>query len=144
MPAMWDNLTLSAAGVIYRAKEEARRFGQSEADTEHLLLGLLALRTNVACAIITRLGVDLDVLQGDIETGAESGEALLPVWKLDFSEAAQMALALAEQEAGENNAGEIGTEHILLGLVREEEGAAGRLLAEHGVTLERVRAEIGK
>lgn len=138
------NFTERVRKVFSMARQEALRLGHEYVGTEHLLLGLLKEGEGVAAAALQNLSVDLDEVEHQIErtvlTG-KPGQAIGP--DIPYTSRAQKALQLAMQEAREIlHHSYVGTEHILLGLIREEKGIAGQTLIQNGVTLEAVRTEI--
>ncbi len=126
------------------AQKEAERFNHPYIGTEHLLLGLIALGEGVAVSVLERLGVDLDVLRLEVEKSVGQGPATQTAGALPMTPRAKKVLALAAGEAQALNHGYIGTEHILLGLLREEEGVAARVMRNLNVDLERARREVLK
>jgi ATP-dependent Clp protease ATP-binding subunit ClpC len=139
---MFNRFTERARKVLVLAKEEARRFNHDYIGTEHILLGLVREGEGVACAVLQNLGIDLDRLRMEIEKLIPSGSATSVVGDIPFTPRAKKALELAAEEARALGHNYIGTEHILLGLIREGEGLASQVLYGLGVDLERIRQEI--
>src|SRR5690606_18677610 len=110
--------------------------------TEHILLGLIREGEGVAAAVLTNLGVDLEDIQQKIEETVKKGKAAAATGpELPYTSRAKKVLELAMMEARELNHSYVGTEHLLLGLLREEKGIAAQVLTDAGVTLEQARAE---
>lgn len=133
------HLTERARKAVVHGEEEAWQRGWRNVRTEHLLLGMIWERDNVAAVILRHLGVDLDALKNEIDNTSPSDE---PDDVPDTSAAA--CVDLAHDEARELNNNYIGTEHLLLGLIREPHGLGGRILRDSGVTLDDARREVGR
>ncbi|MEN3013203.1 MAG: ATP-dependent Clp protease ATP-binding subunit [Endomicrobiia bacterium] len=131
-----------AQKVILIAQEEARRLNHDYVGTEHLLLGLVSIGEGLAVQILINLGVDLRKIKSEIEKIVQPDENVMVLGEIPFSPRAKKVLEYAVEEA--NNMGHIyvGTEHILLGLLREKDGVAARVLEYLGVTYEDVQSEI--
>lgn len=138
---MWQRFTERARKVIFYAQEEAHRLGESQVSTEHLLLGLVRESDSVAARILDRLGVSLQRIRNEIERYATRGDAR-PSQEMSLTSRAKRVIDLAYDEARQLNNNYIGTEHLLLGLIREGEGLAARVLHKLGVDLERARREV--
>jgi ATP-dependent Clp protease ATP-binding subunit ClpC len=124
------------------AREEAARLHHEYVGTEHILLGLIREGEGVAAAVLTNLSVDLEEVQQKIEETVKKGKASsAPGPDLPYTSRAKKVLELAMTEARELNHSYVGTEHLLLGLLREEKGIAAQVLTDAGVTLEQSRAE---
>jgi ATP-dependent Clp protease ATP-binding subunit ClpC len=124
------------------AREEAARLHHEYVGTEHILLGLIREGEGVAAAVLTNLNVDLDEVQQKIEETVKKGKAPAPEGPdLPYTSRAKKVLELAMSEARELNHSYVGTEHLLLGLLREEKGIAAQVLNDAGVSLEQARAE---
>ncbi len=139
---MFNRFTERARKVLVLAKEEARRFNHDYIGTEHILLGLVREGEGVACAVLQNLGADLDRLRMEIEKLISPGSATSVVGDIPFTPRAKKALELAAEEARSLGHNYIGTEHILLGLIREGEGLANQVLYGMGIDLGRVKDEI--
>ncbi|MCD6228800.1 MAG: ATP-dependent Clp protease ATP-binding subunit [Candidatus Omnitrophica bacterium] len=139
---MFNRFTERARKVLVLAKEEARRFNHDYIGTEHILLGLIREGEGVACAVLQNLGIDLDRLRREVEKLVAPGSAQAVIGDIPFTPRAKKALEIAAEEARNLGHNYIGTEHILLGLIREGEGVASQILYGLGIDLERVRAEI--
>ncbi|HLB54729.1 MAG TPA: Clp protease N-terminal domain-containing protein, partial [Gemmatimonadales bacterium] len=136
------NFTDRVRKVLQMAREEAARLHHEYVGTEHILLGLIREGEGVAAAVLTNLNVDLDDIQQKIEETVKKGKAAAqPGPDLPYTSRAKKVLELAMTEARELNHSYVGTEHLLLGLLREEKGIAAQVLSDAGVTLEQSRAE---
>jgi ATP-dependent Clp protease ATP-binding subunit ClpC len=127
--------------VVFFAQEEAGRLGENYVSTEHLLLGLVRENDSVAARILDRMGVSLSRIKSEIERQVSRGDGRLGQ-DMQLTPRAKRVIDLAYDEARQLNNNYIGTEHLLLGLIREAEGLAGRVLAKLGVDLERTRREV--
>jgi ATP-dependent Clp protease ATP-binding subunit ClpC len=136
------NFTDRVRKVLQMAREEAARLHHEYVGTEHILLGLIREGEGVAAAVLTNLNVDLDDIQQKIEETVKKGKAAAaPGPDLPYTSRAKKVLELAMTEARELNHSYVGTEHLLLGLLREEKGIAAQVLTDAGVSLEQSRAE---
>ncbi|HRJ27178.1 MAG TPA: ATP-dependent Clp protease ATP-binding subunit [Fimbriimonadaceae bacterium] len=138
---MWQRFTERARKVVFYAQEEAQKFGEGYVSTEHLLLGLVRESDSVAARVLDRLGVSLSRIRSEIEKQLPRGDAR-PSQEMTLTPRAKRVIDLAYDEARNLNNNYIGTEHLLLGLIREGDGLAGRVLAKLGVELERARREV--
>jgi len=138
---MWQRFTERARRVIFFAQEEAGRLGENFVTTEHLLLGLVRENDSVAARILERMGVSLNRIRSEIERQVTRGDGRLGQ-DMQLTPRAKRVIDLAYDEARQLNNNYIGTEHLLLGLIREGEGLAARVLAKLGVDLERTRREV--
>ena len=139
---MFERFTDKARQAVVLAQEEARRLGHPEVGTEHLLLGLLAVYGDSAASrTLTGLGIPLDELRSEVEKRIGRGEGA-PGGHLPFATQNKKVLELSLREALQLGHNYIGTEHILLGLVRESESGAAQVLAGRGADLDRVRQEV--
>ena len=138
---MWQRFTERARRVVFFAQEEAGRLGENYVSTEHLLLGLVRENDSVAARILDRIGVSLGRVRSEIERQVARGDGRLGQ-DMQLTPRAKRVIDLAYDEARQLNNNYIGTEHLLLGLIREGEGLAGRILAKLGVDLERTRREV--
>ena len=139
-----NNFTPRAQQVLQLAKKEADRFNRGYVGTEHLLLGLIALGQGVAVNVLSRLGINLESVRLEVEKAVGAGPETKTAGNLPFTPRVKKVLALAGSEARALNHSYIGTEHILLGLLREGEGVASRVLRNLNVDLEKTRTEIMK
>jgi ATP-dependent Clp protease ATP-binding subunit ClpC len=137
-----ENFTPRAQRVLHLARKEAEQFNHNYVGTEHILLGLVALGNGVAVSALQSLGVDLQGLRMEVEKAVGTGADTKTAGNIPFTPRAKKVLALATSEARSLNHSYVGTEHILLGLLREGEGIAARVLENMGVDLEEAREEI--
>src|SRR5262245_29554532 len=136
------NFTDRVRKVLQMAREEAARLHHEYVGTEHILLGLIREGEGVAAAVLTNLNVDLEEIQQKIEETVKKGKAAAAAGPdLPYTSRAKKVLELAMSEARELNHSYVGTEHLLLGLLREEKGIATQVLTDAGVNLEQARAE---
>ena len=136
------NFTERVRKVLAMAREEAARLHHEYVGTEHILLGLIREGEGVAAAVLQNLNVDLDEIQQKIEETVKKGKASQATGPdLPYTSRAKKVLELAMGEARELNHSYVGTEHLLLGLLREEKGIAAQVLTDAGVNLEAARAE---
>ncbi len=138
---MWQRFTERARKVVFFAQEEAQRFGEGYVSTEHLLLGLVREADSVAARVLDRMGISLNRLRTEVERQLPRGETRSQQ-DMQLTPRAKRVIDLAYDEARQLNNNYIGTEHLLLGLIREGEGLAGRVLAKLSVDLERTRKEV--
>jgi ATP-dependent Clp protease ATP-binding subunit ClpC len=136
------NFTERVRKVLAMAREEAARLHHEYVGTEHILLGLIREGEGVAAAVLQNLSVDLEEVQQKIEDTVKKGKAAQTTGPdLPYTSRAKKVLELAMGEARELNHSYVGTEHLLLGLLREEKGIAAQVLTDAGVHLEAARAE---
>jgi len=136
------NFTDRVRKVLQMAREEAARLHHEYVGTEHILLGLIREGEGVAAAVLANLSVDLEEIQQKIEDSVKKGKAAAAAGPdLPYTSRAKKVLELAMSEARELNHSYVGTEHLLLGLLREEKGIAAQVLTDVGVNLEQARAE---
>ncbi|MDP1860444.1 MAG: ATP-dependent Clp protease ATP-binding subunit [Gemmatimonadaceae bacterium] len=136
------NFTERVRKVLQMAREEAQRLHHEYVGTEHILLGLIREGEGVAAAVLQNLNVDLDEIQQKIEETVKKGKAAQTTGPdLPYTSRAKKVLELAMSEARELNHSYVGTEHLLLGLLREEKGIAASVLTDAGVNLDAARAE---
>ena len=138
---MWQRFTERARKVVFYAQEEAQKFGEGYVSTEHLLLGLVRESDSVAARVLERLGVSLTRIRAEVEKQLPKGETGRSQ-DMSLTPRAKRVIDLAYDEARNINNNYIGTEHLLLGLIREGDGLAGRVLAKLGVELDRTRREV--
>src|ERR1051326_2751156 len=133
------NFTDRVRKVLQMAREEAARLHHEYVGTEHILLGLIREGEGVAAAVLTNLNVDLEEIQQKIEETVKKGKAPAAAGPdLPYTSRAKKVLELAMSEARELNHSYVGTEHLLLGLLREEKGIAAQVLTDAGVNLKKV------
>src|SRR5436309_1174331 len=141
MADRFDRFTVRARKVLTLAQEEAQRLQHNYIGTEHLLLGLVREGEGLAAKVLTTLDVDLDTLRDRVESIIGRGKHVV-LGEVGLTPRAKKVIELAVDEAKWLNHNYIGTEHILLGLIREGEGIAAGVLEDLGVSLKRVRQEV--
>ncbi|MDR0994189.1 MAG: ATP-dependent Clp protease ATP-binding subunit [Verrucomicrobiota bacterium] len=139
-----NQFTPRAQQALQLARQEADRFNHGYIGTEHLLLGLIALGEGVAVTVLRRMGLDLDSVRMEVEKAVGVGSDMKTVGHVPYTPRVKKVLALAGTEARAMNVEFIGTEHILLGLLREGEGVAARVLGNLHVDIEKTRNEVMK
>src|SRR3954447_6764275 len=139
-----NNFTPRAQQVLALARKEADRFNHNYVGTEHLLLGLIKLGQGVAVNVLQKMGMDLETVRMEVEKHVGSHPETKMVGNIPYTPRVKKVLALAGKEAKALNHSYVGTEHILLGLLREGEGVAARVLKSLEVDIERTRNEILK
>lgn len=139
---MYERFTERARKVVLFAREEAARLNHDYIGTEHLLLGLLRVGEGVAAEALRSLGVELETIRQEVEKEVQPGPAQLTMGEIPFTPRSKKALELSMDEARSMGHNYIGTEHMLLGIIREEEGVAARVLQNLGVDLKKVREVI--
>ncbi len=139
---MFNRFTERARKVIVYAKEEARRFNHDYIGTEHLLLGLVREGEGVAAAVLQKLGLDLETIRIEVEKLVQPGPQTQVLGDIPFTPRSKKALELSAEEARALGHNYIGTEHLLLGLVKEGEGMAYRVLLNLGLDLGKLRNEV--
>ncbi|MBB5352325.1 ATP-dependent Clp protease ATP-binding subunit ClpC [Haloferula luteola] len=137
-----NNFTPRAQQVLALARKEADRFNHSYVGTEHLLLGLIKLGQGVAVNVLERMGLDLETVRMEVEKEVGTGNGQKVTGTIPYTPRVKKVLALANKEAKALNHSYVGTEHILLGLLREGEGVAARVLRRMEVDIQRTRNEI--
>ena len=139
-----NNFTPRAQQVLALARKEADRFNHNFVGTEHLLLGLIKLGQGVAVNVLQKLGLDLDTVRMEVEKQVGTGPDQKMIGNIPYTPRVKKVLALAAKEAKALNHTYVGTEHILLGLLREGDGVAARVLKNLDVDIEQTRQEILK
>src|ERR1700722_17520977 len=139
-----NNFTPRAQQVLALARKEADRFNHNFVGTEHLLLGLIKLGQGVAVNVLQKLGLDLDTVRMEVEKQVGTGPDQKMIGNIPYTPRVKKVLALAAKEAKTLNHTYVGTEHILLGLLREGDGVAARVLKNLDVDIEQTRQEILK
>src|SRR5260370_21856515 len=142
--AMMNDFTPRAQQVLALASKEAERFNHNYVGTEHLLLGLIKLGQGVAVNVLQRMGLDLERVRMEVEKHVGSHPETNMIGNFPYTPRVKKVLALAGKEAKALNHSYVGTEHILLGLLREGEGVAARVLKNLEVDPARTRNEILK
>ncbi len=141
MPDRFDKFTERARKVLTLAQEEAQRFNHNYIGTEHLLLGLVREGDGVAAKVLANMGVELNKVRSAVEFIIGRGDRVV-MGEIGLTPRAKKVIELAVDEARRLNHHYIGTEHLLLGLVREGEGIAAGVLESLGVSLDKVRAQV--
>ncbi len=139
-----NNFTPRAQQVLALARKEADRFNHNYVGTEHVLLGLIKLGQGVAVNVLLKLGLDLETVRMQVEQQVGSGPETKMVGNIPYTPRVKKVLALASKEAKQLNHSYVGTEHILLGLLREGEGVAAQVLRNLDINLDKARNEILK
>ncbi|MCG8599484.1 MAG: ATP-dependent Clp protease ATP-binding subunit [Verrucomicrobiales bacterium] len=137
-----NNFTPRAQQVLALARKEADRFNHNYVGTEHLLLGLIKLGQGVAVNVLQKMNLDLETVRMEVEKQVGNGPETKMVGNIPYTPRVKKVLALAGKEAKALNHSYVGTEHILLGLLREGDGVAARVLKNLEVDIERTRNEI--
>jgi ornithine carbamoyltransferase len=135
---MWQRFTERARRVIFFAQEEAARYGENYVGTEHVLLGLIRESESVAARILDRMDIGLGRIRNDLEHQMTRGRGNLGQ-DMQLTPRAKRVIDLAYEEARQFNNDYVGTEHVLLGLIREGDGLAARVLIQLGATLDLAR-----
>jgi ATP-dependent Clp protease ATP-binding subunit ClpC len=134
--------TPRAQQALALARKEADRFHHNYVGPEHLLLGLINLGQGVATSVLQKAGLDLETVRNAVEKQVGTGPAAKPTGNIPYTPHVKQILALAQQEAQALNHSYVGTEHLLLGLLREDEGVAARVLKDLNVDPARCGIEI--
>src|SRR5258706_10583173 len=143
-PEPMRNFTPRAQQALALARREADRFNHNFVGTEHLLLGLIRLGQGVAVNVLQKLGLDLETVRMEVEKQVGVGPDQKMLGNIPYTPRVKKVLVLATKEARALNHTYVGTEHILLGLLREGDGVAARVLKNLGVNIEQTRQEILK
>ncbi len=139
-----SNFTPRAQQVLALARKEADRFNHNFVGTEHLLLGLIKLGQGVAVNVLQKMGLDLETVRMEVEKQSAAGPDQKQVGNIPYTPRVKKVLSLASKEAKALNHTYVGTEHILLGLLREGDGVAAKVLKGLDIDIEQVRQEILK
>ena len=139
-----NNFTPRAQQVLALSRKEADRFNHNYVGTEHLLLGLIKLGQGVAVNVLQKMGLDLETVRQEVEKQVGSGQENKMTGNIPYTPRVKKVLALAGKEAKALQHSYVGTEHILLGLLREGEGVAAQVLRNLEVDLDRTRNEVLK
>src|SRR6187401_268981 len=140
--AMFERFTDRARKVMALANQEAQRFNHEYIGTEHMLLGLVREGTGVGATVLKNLGIDLRQVGLEVEKLVKSGPDMVTMGKLPQTPRAKKVIEYAIEEARNLGHNYVGTEHLLLGLLREQEGVAAQVLMNLGLKLEDVREEV--
>jgi ATP-dependent Clp protease ATP-binding subunit ClpC len=144
MSTGFERFSEGARRVLTRAQVEAQRLGHSYIDTEHILLGIAGEESGVAPRVLSNMGMSTSKIQAAVEFVIGKGEKRASSGEVDLARRAKRAIEFAVDEARRLNSNYIGVEHLLLGLLRENEGVAFSVLESLGVTLERTREEVSR
>ncbi len=139
---MYERFTERARKTMQLANQEAQRFNHEYIGTEHVLLGLVKEGTGVAANVMKNLDIDLRKIRLEVEKLVQSGPEMITMGKLPQTPRAKKVIEFSMEEARNLNHNFVGTEHILLGLLREQEGVAAQVLMNLGLKLEEVREEV--
>ena len=139
---MFDRFTDRAKKVMTLARQEAQRLNHEYIGTEHILLGLIQEGSGVAANVLRNMNIDLEKIRHEIEKIVKAGGGIVTQSNLPFTPRAKKVLELSMEEAANLGHNYIGTEHLLLGLIKENEGIAAQVLMNLGVKLEDVREEV--
>ena len=139
---MFDRFTDRAKKVMNLARQEAQRFNHEYLGTEHILLGLVQEGSGVAANVLRQMTIDLSKIRSEVEKLVKTGPSMVTMGQLPFTPRAKKVLELSMEEASNLGHNYIGTEHLLLGLIKENEGIAAKVLTNLGVKLEEVREEV--
>jgi ATP-dependent Clp protease ATP-binding subunit ClpC len=139
-----NNFTPRAQQVLALARKEADRFNHNYVGTEHILLGLIKLGQGVAVNVLQKMGLDLETVRMEVEKQVGTGPDTKVTGNIPYTPRVKKVLALASKEAKALHHSYVGTEHILLGLLREGDGVAARVLKSLEVDIERARQEVLK
>src|SRR5258708_6297829 len=139
---MYERFTDRARKVMQLANQEAQRFNHEYIGTEHILLGLIQEGSGVAANVLKNLDINLRKVRQEVEKIVQSGPDMVTMGKLPQTPRAKLVISFAIEEARNLNHNYVGTEHLLLGLLREQEGVAAQVLMNLGLKLEKVRVEV--
>lgn len=140
---MWQRFSERARKVVFYAQEEAQKFGEGYVSTEHLLLGLMREKDNLACRCLTEMGVSTDRDRTEVQRQLPRGDPRT-TQDMTITPRAKRVIDLAYDEARNLTNNYIGTEHLLLGIVREGDGLGGRVLKKLGLELEACRQTVAR
>src|ERR1700683_1307042 len=139
---MYERFTDRARKVMQLANQEAQRFNHEYIGTEHILLGLVKEGSGVAANVLKNLEIDLRKIRLEVEKIVQSGPDMVTMGRLPQTPRAKNAIMFSIEEARKLNHNYVGTEHLLLGLLREQVGVAAQVLMNLGLNLEDVREEV--
>jgi len=139
---MYDRFTDRARKVMQLANEEAQRFNHEYIGTEHILLGLIKEGSGVAAIVLKNIGIDLQRTRNEVEKILHAGADVVAEGKLPQTPRAKQVIQYAMEEARSLNHDYVGTEHLLLGLIREEEGVASQVFKNLGLAVGAVRQDV--
>jgi ATP-dependent Clp protease ATP-binding subunit ClpC len=139
---MYERFTDRARKVLQLANQEAQRFNHAYLGTEHILLGLIREGSGIAANVLKNLDVDLRKIRLEVEKLVQSDPYMVTMGKLPQTPRAKKVIEYSMEEARNLNHHHIGTEHILLGLIRESEGTAAQVLLNSGLTAEAIMSDV--
>src|ERR1700726_1047972 len=139
---MYERFSDRAHKVLQLANQEAQRFNHEHIGTEHILLGLVKEGSGVAASALKNLNIDLRKIRLEVEKIVQAGPDMVTMGKLPQTPRAKKVIEYSIEEARNLNHNYVGTEHLLLGLLREQEGVAAKVLMNLGLKLEDVREEV--
>lgn len=139
---MFNRFTNRARQVVSLARSEADRFNHNYVGTEHLLLGLIKLGQGVAVNVLKKMGIDFEVVRNEVSKVVTPGPETKTVGEIPLTQRAKKVIEYAVEDAQKLNHSYVGTEHILLGLLREEDGIAAKILLNLNIDIDKVREEI--
>jgi ATP-dependent Clp protease ATP-binding subunit ClpA len=139
---MYERFTDRARKVLHLANEEAQRFNHDYIGTEHILLGLIKEGSGVAANVLKNLRVGLRRIRLEVERIVQPGPDMVSMGKQPMTPRAKKVVEYSKEEAGKLNHNYVGTEHLLLGLIREDGGVAGQVLLNLGLSVATIRDEI--
>lgn len=137
-----NNFTPRAQQALALARKEADKFNHNYIGTEHVLLGLIKLGQGVAVTVLEKMGLDLETVRTEIERQVGTGPEIKKTGDIPYTPRVKRVISLAGKEAKALNHSYVGTEHLLLGLLREEEGVAARVLRNLNLDTDQTRNEI--
>ena len=141
---MLDRSTDRTKKALKLAAQEANRLNHEYLGTEHILPGLVQEGSGVAANVLKNMAIDLNKIHTEVEKTVKTGPSKVTMGQLPFTPRAKKVLELSMEEASNLGHNHIGTEHLLLGLIKENEGIAAQVLLNPGVKLEDVRDEIAR
>jgi ATP-dependent Clp protease ATP-binding subunit ClpA len=139
LKAMYERFTDRARKVMQLANQEAKRLNHACIGPEHILLGLVSEGSGVAANVLKNMGIDLQKIRQEVEKNGQSGSAAVTKGRLPRTDQAKKVIEFSIDEARSLNHNYVGTEHLILGLLHEQEGVAAKALTNLGITLDEVR-----
>ncbi len=138
---MLEKFTEKAKRILFLARYEASQTGSKVIGTEHMLLGIIKENEDITAELFARSNINVELLRGELEARGPSRERTTTSVEIPFSDEVKRVLSFAEEEAERLLHPSIGTEHLLLGLLRSNEGLASSVLGKMGITSEQVRRQ---
>lgn len=139
---MWIRFTEQSRHIVFLAQEEAFRLGEKYVDTEHLLFGLTCETESMAAQVLTALNISLEQVRHELRQQMSSSDPVRQKEEMQLSQQGKRVIDLSYEEAKQLKKNYLGTEHLLLGVVRESEGLGGRILHSLNVDLEQARKQL--